>query len=215
MVRGRAVLLLLAGAMLAGCAGLTAELQDTSSGRVTALTGETVVRRAGAERPQSLGLDSRVFPKDLIQTREGSRCRITLADKTVLTLGERSEVEIQAFAFSQRDRVRQMLIKVATGLVRMALSLVFPPSGALSIVTTLASLAFSGTEVIVEATPAGTAVASLEGTVRVTSLQDGAPGTVELKPGEGTDIAVGKAPTPPRTWGAARIERVKQATVLP
>jgi ferric-dicitrate binding protein FerR (iron transport regulator) len=201
--------------VLTGCATLTGELTDTSAGRVTALQGEAVVRRAPSGETQSLGMDSRVFPRDVVQTRAGARCRITLHDATVLTLGEGSELEVQEFAFSPRDRTRSMVVKVATGIVKLALSLVFPPSGALSVITGLASLAFSGTEVVVEATPTRTAVASLEGTVRVRGLQTSAPGEVTLGPGEGTDIEPGKPPTPLRRWAPARLDRVKQATALP
>jgi ferric-dicitrate binding protein FerR (iron transport regulator) len=208
-------LLLVTGWLAAGCAAVSSQLTDTSAGKVTALEGEAVVLRTGASRVHSLGLDSRVFPRDVVQTREGSRARISLADQTVLTLGERSEVEIREFAFSQRDRMRQMVIKVGFGIIRLALSLAFPPSGALSVLTGLASLAFSGTEVVVEATATSTAVASLEGTVRVEALQAAAPGVVTLKPGEGTDILAGQPPTAPRTWGAARLARVKAATALP
>jgi ferric-dicitrate binding protein FerR (iron transport regulator) len=215
MARGRLLLVVVTAILVSGCAAVTREMSDTSAGRVTALEGEAVVLRTGTTRAQSLGLDSRVFAKDVVQTRDSSRARISLADQTVLTLGERSEVEIREFAFSQRDRVRQMVLKVGFGIIRLALSLVFPPSGALSLLTGLASLAFSGTEVIVEATPTTTAVASLEGTVRVEALQAGAPGVVTLRPGEGTDIALGQPPTPARTWGAARLARVKAATALP
>lgn len=204
---------LLGSVLLTGCAALTGEVADTSAGRVTALQGEAIVRRGEPSQVQSLGMDSRVFPKDVVQTRDGSRCRITLQDQTVLTLGERSEIAIEEF--SQRNGTGSKVVKVITGIVKLATSVLFPPSGGLNVLTTVAALFFSGTEVIVETTPSRTAVASLEGTVRVRSLQAEAPGEVELKPGEGTDIEPGQAPTPARRWGAARLERVKQATALP
>src|SRR5262249_7297428 len=110
MLRGRGSHVVLGALVLAGCATLTGELTDTSAGRVTALQGEAIVRRAPSGEVQSLGMDSRVFTGDVVQTRASSRCRITLHDATVLTLGEGSELEVQEVTFSPRDRTPSMVV---------------------------------------------------------------------------------------------------------
>ncbi|MBI3328957.1 MAG: FecR domain-containing protein [Nitrospinae bacterium] len=207
------VVIIAVGLLLNGCAGLQSRILETSAGRVTALKGEALVIRPGENEPQSLDLDSKVFPRDVVRTLENSRCRITLTDNTILALGERSELEIQDA--SSPLGTRRIILKVAVGLLRLV-GLAVPGAGiAVEVITGVASFFFLGTEAIIEVTPGGTAALSLEGSVRVVSRQEGIPGEVVLRPGEGTDIAAGKPPTPPRLWPAPRVERVKQATSLP
>ena len=206
------------GLLLQGCAILTSlkgRVVDTSAGHVRAYEGKVVALRVGASEPEGLDLDSKVFVGDVVRTQENSRCRIALKDGTLLTLGERSELEIRASASSGSQDTRRMVVKVATGLLKLA-GFAFPGAGtAVEVVTALASFTFSPTEAIIEATPTRVSALNLDGTVRVVSLQEGIPGEVVLQPGEGTNIELGKPPSPPSRWSAERVERVKQATSLP
>jgi hypothetical protein len=206
------------GLMLNSCAILASlkdQVVEPSAGQVRAYEGKVVAIRAGASEPESLDLDSKVFAGDIIRTLENSRCRIGLNDGTVLTLGERTEMEIRASASSGSQDTRRMVVKVATGLLRLV-GFVAPGAGtAVEVVTALASYTFSPTEAIIEVTPTRSSALNLDGTVHVVSLQEGIPGEVELQPGEGTNIELGKPPTPPNRWSAERVERVKQATYLP
>ena len=200
--------------LAAGCASGRVETADGSAGKVTALVGEVVVVRPGLPRAQSLGVESRVFARDRVQTRQESRAQITLADQSVMSIGERTDVEIREFRFDAGSRLRNLLVRIGQGIMRLSAP-ASAASGSVSLSANLASVTFSGTEAIVEVTATRTAVASLEGRVRVTSTQPGVPGEVELGPGEGTDIDAGAAPRPAAVWGAARLERVKQATRVP
>lgn len=206
--------LMIAG-LLVACASPRAGGPDAGAGKVTALVGEVVVAREGAAR-QPLGMESRVFSKDRVATRAESRAEITLADRSLMTLGEQSEVEIQEARFSVVERVRNILVRLlGTGTVRLATSADAGAKGPVSLSAGLASVTFSGTEVVIVVTAERTAVASLAGTVRVRSMGPALPGEVELRAGQGTDIVAGAAPTTPALWGAARLERVKQATRRP
>jgi hypothetical protein len=209
-----------AALLLQGCAslpGLKKQAVATSIGHVRAFEGTVVVIRSGASDPERLDLDSEVFVGDVVRTLEHSRCRLGLRDGTLLTMGERSELEMRASAASRApgtrgQNTRQMVVKVVAGLLRLA-GVSFPGAGtAVEVLTALASFAFSPTAAIIEVTPTRVSALSLEGTVRAISLQEGIPGEVVLQPGEGTDIEPGKPPTPPRRWPAERVERVKQAT---
>jgi hypothetical protein len=206
------------GLILNGCAMLTSlknQVVEPSAGQVRAYEGKIVAIRAGASEPESLDLDSKVFAGDIIRTLENSRCRIGLHDGTVLTLGERSEMEIRASASGGSQDARRMVVKVATGLLRLV-GVVVPGAGtAVEVVTALASFTFSPTEAIIEVTPTRVSALNLEGTVHVVSLQQGIPGEVVLQPGEGTNIEPGKPPTPASRWSVERTDRVKQATDLP
>ncbi len=206
------------GLLLNGCAFLTS-LQnraiDTSAGHVRAYEGKVIALRVGASEPEGLDLDSKLFVGDVVRTQENSRCRIALKDGTLLTLGERSELEIRESAARGSQDTRRMVVKVATGLLKLA-GFAFPGAGtAVEVVTALASFTFSPTEAIIEVTPTRVSALSLEGTVRVVSLQDGIPGEIVLQPGEGTNIELGKPPSPPSRWPSERVDRVKQATFLP
>ena len=211
--KGRSALIVAAW-LVAGCATGRVEAPEGGAGKVTALAGEVVVMRPGIARAQRLALESRVFARDRVTTREESRAQITLADQSVMSIGERTDVEIQEFRFDTGSRVRNLLVRIVQGIMRMAASST-AASGPVSLSANLASVTFSGSEAIVEVTAMRTAVASLEGRVRVASTQPGAPGEVELGPGEGTDVDAGAAPKPAAAWGAARLERVKQATRVP
>lgn len=213
LARGKGRLaLVVATWVVAGCATARVDAPD-GAGQVTALVGEAVVVRPGIA-VQNLGVQSRVFARDRIQTREASRAQITLADQSVMSIGERTDVEIQEFRFDAGSRVRNLFVRIAQGIMRMSASST-AATGPVSLSANLASVTFSGTEAVVEVTASRTAVASLEGRVRVTSSQPGITGAVELGPGEGTDVDAGAAPKPAAVWGAARLERVKQATRVP
>ncbi len=215
LTRGKGRLaLVVATWLVAGCATARVDAPEGGSGRITALVGEAVVVRPGITRAQSLAVESRVFARDRIQTREESRAQITLADQSVMSIGERTDIEIQEFRFDAGSRVRNLLVRIGQGIMRMNASSA-AATGPVSLSANLASVTFSGTEAVVEVTPSRTAVASLEGRVRVTSTQPGVTGAVELRPGEGTDVDAGAAPKPAAVWGAARLERVKQATRVP
>jgi len=207
--------LLVVGVLLTGCASLTKLLLDPSAGQVRAFEGQVLVLRPGTSQPQRLDLESPVFAKDIVRTLEHSRCRIALQDGTLLTLGERSELEMQRSAPSRVRPAPRFVLKLVTGLRRIAGLAVPVASTASEVLTTLASFTFSPTTAIIEVTPTRVSALSLEGTVRVVRLQEGLPGEVVLQSGEGTDIAPGHAATPPRPWAAVRVERVTQATDLP
>ena len=214
VTRGKGRLALVVAVWLVvACAMARVEAPEGGAGRITALVGQAVVVRPGLARAQSLGLESRVFARDRVMTREESRAQITLADQSVMNIGERTDVEIQEFRFNAGNRLRSLLVRIGQGIMRLSASTA--ASGPVNLSANLASVTFSGTEAIVEVTSTRTAVASLEGRVRVTSTQPGVPGEVELRPGEGTDVDAGAAPKPAAVWGAARLERVKQATRVP
>ena len=205
------------GLLLQGCATLRGRV-DTSAGQVRAYEGRVVALRVGASEPEALDLDSKLFVGDVVRTQEKSRCRIALRDGTLITLGERSELEIResaAAAAAGPQSIRRLVLKVATGLLKLV-SFAFPGAGiAVEVLTALASFTFSGTEGIVEVTPTQVSALNLAGTVRAVSLQEGIPGGVVLLPGEGTNIELGKAPSLPSRWPAARVEKVTEATYLP
>ena len=75
--------------LVAGCATTRVDAPQGGAGRITALVGEAVVVRPGITRAQNLGLESRVFARDRLQTREESRAQITLADQSVMGSGLR------------------------------------------------------------------------------------------------------------------------------
>jgi hypothetical protein len=146
--------------------------------------------RPGIARAQSLALESRVFARDRVMTRAESRAQITLADQSVMSIGERTDVEIQEFRFDTGSRVRNLLVRIAQGIMRMTASSA-AASGPVSLSANLASVTLSGAEAVVEVTATRTAVASRGRAWR-------APSPARLASrfsGEGTDVAA--APRPP------------------
>ena len=66
-----------------------------------------------------------------------------------------------------------------------------------------------------EVKPDATAVVVLEGQVAVRHARPDIGGTVVLTAGMGTDVRGNQTPTPPKQWGTAWVEALRQATTLP
>jgi hypothetical protein len=55
----------------------------------------------------------------------------------------------------------------------------------------------------------------LQGEVAVRHARPEVPGSVQLTAGMGTDVLGQQPPTPPKQWGAARVQALLTATTLP
>lgn len=90
---------------------------ETPAGYCDAVTGEVTATHPGLGR-RALGLEGKVYARDVIATAPGAAARIVFRDKTVLELKESSQVDLAAFAFEDKGE-KAMTVKLAVGVFRM------------------------------------------------------------------------------------------------
>jgi len=209
----RRVLALLGALTLAGT-GRAGAAQGV--GRVSALLGEAWRQGSGDAVPLQPG--DRVAEGDHLVTGANSRLEVRFDEGSVLTVGPLSRVEIARFAppgAGAADPVADALLRLVEGILKVAVA-----EGAaweaFEVETSTAIASVRGTEWIVEESAKVTAVFVLSGAVGVRSRTLPAPaGAVMLQAGEGTDVAPGAPPTPPKVWGAARRDAAIARVSLP
>jgi hypothetical protein len=196
------------------CATLTEAQPSTPIGRVTAMQGVVVGHPAGNSQAERLHLRSVVHQEEQIQTMADSKVKLGLVDGTVLTLGPESSLRLTAYVYTPSSQSQRSVLQAFVGVFRMAVQKVLP-AGVFEVHTSNAVAAIRGTEWMVEVKPEATAVVVLEGRVAVSHARPDIGGAVVLTAGEGTDVRGDQAPTPPKIWGTARVEALRQLTTLP
>lgn len=197
-IAGRITPLLLAGLMVAGSASAA---DRAPVGRVVRQEGSTVILRDDIRSPLLIGTS--VFTSDVIETGFSSRVTVLFGDGSSLSAGPESRVQVSDYTIDPQGGRTSALFSMLSGIVRAMVRQAGLGSFAVQTDTAVASA--RSTEWTAEITPAGTAVLGLEGVVEVRSRSTGA--AVTLAPFEGTDVASGRDPTPPVTWGAPRVDR--------
>ncbi|MBP2296578.1 FecR family protein [Azospirillum rugosum] len=181
-------------------------------GEIQTVVGTAELVRAGTVTPMRPGLP--VEAGDELRTGPAGRLRVKFRDGSAATLGSNAAMTVERFEEPGGAGTRDAALAIAGGLVR-AVAEKLVGASRFEVRTPTAVAAARSTEWIVEVTRDGTAVLGVSGTVSVRSTGPGAGGPVELKAGEGTDVAPGAAPQPPKTWAAPRATRVLDATTLP
>jgi hypothetical protein len=168
-------------------------------GRVVSLDGAALVLRDARRQPLTPGAELRLG--DEIRTGDMARVVIESTDGTRIVVGPASEVALRQRLVAREGGRLQVALDLFTGILRL---LGGEGAAAPSVETRAAVASVRSTEWLVQATGVGTAVLSLEGEVEVRAASD----AVVLRPGEGTDVAIGGAPSRPTTWGQARHDRL-------
>lgn len=162
-------------------------------GAVTSLVGEAAAFARSDRR--ALAPEAVVFLEDTVTTAERSRMEIRLGGDTTLRLGEKGRVKIARFTTAG----------TTIGLEQGALVVDKAPQSrerSLEIESSFGRIAVRGTKFFAGPSRGAFGVAVLRGHVVV----EAAGVRVELREGEGTDIArPGDPPSPVKTWAPARI----------
>ena len=178
-------------------------------GTVLAVRGAVFADTGGGS--QTLTVNAPLRRSDTITTNAG-KAKIALNDGTVISIAENTRLRLADYdKASSGFRTRLALI---SGAMRVLVAKI-TPAGRFEVETETAIAAVRGTDWVIETTPAGTAVAVLRGAVAVSSLEAPPQSSVVLRsPGQGTDVAHGKAPTPPKPWGAERLANIITRTAF-
>lgn len=168
-------------------------------GRVTALREATA---------RSLHLGAAVFQGDRIITAAAAKVEIAFADGSTLSLGADTQVDLESYSPAAR---KQGTLRLLIGIIRTSLSNLW--NGGFDVRTQAAVASVRSTDWITEADEDHSAVFVVSGEVEVAGTAAGR--TVRLTAGDGTDVDLGEAPSPPAQWGDARVEDVLARTRLP
>ena len=182
---------LVVGGIVAALPG--AAVAADAAGAVVSLRGQASAFARSDRR--ALAPDAAVFRDDTVTTAEQSRLEIRLGSDTTLRLGEKGRVKL--------DRITA--VGTTIDLEQGALVVDKAPESkarSLEIESSFGRIAVRGTKFFAGPSRGNFGVAVLRGHVVV----EAAGVRVELRDGEGTDIArPGDPPSPVKTWAPARL----------
>jgi hypothetical protein len=185
-----------------------------SIGRVTAVEGRATVLRQGRFAAEAVTPQKPVFQEDIIETDVASKVRITLTDATVISLGERSRLELKQFLYDPRQQTRTASFTIPLGIFRAIIKKLMPQT-TMEIITPTAVAAIRGTDLMGEVSAESTAIVVLEGTVLVSNVRPRFRGLATLTQGTGTTVVDDQPPGAVTKWSDSRIEALRRATTVP
>jgi len=173
-------------------------------GSATQLKPEAGARFDG--KPRALAVGAEVHRDEQVWTAAGGRLDIQFADGSSITLGENARVVLDEFVMPEGAGTGSQVVRSITGALRFVGGAV-DKSGATKIVTPIATMTVRGTEFFAGPIDGTYGVFVFDGEVDVAT----SAGSVTLKKGEGTTLSQSRvAPTPPKTWGDAKIARAEK-----
>jgi ferric-dicitrate binding protein FerR (iron transport regulator) len=175
------------------------------AGSVTDLIPRVTLTRASAKL--NLQVQDPLFLEDMLQTEKKSRARLRLLDGSLVNLGPKSR-----FAILEMDAVtQQSFLVLGLGQLRAEVTRRTQPNGYFVVRTQTTVLGVMGTIEFVAAFLEETIVANLSddpnSLLWVRSSDPAIDVVVFVKPGFGTRVPRGSAPTPPRPWDEKEIAR--------
>jgi hypothetical protein len=202
MLRRTCLLLPLALLLATGTVAQAAETDVI--GNATQLKPEAGARFDG--KPRELAVGAEVHRDEQVWTASGGRLDIQFADGSSITLGENARVVLDEFVMPEGASAGNQVVRSITGALRFVGGAV-DKSGATKIVTPIATMTVRGTEFFAGPIDGAYGVFVFDGEVDVAT----SAGSVTLKKGEGTTLTQSRvAPTPPKTWGGAKIARAEK-----
>ncbi|WP_459851905.1 FecR family protein [Dongia sp. agr-C8] len=173
-------------------------------GNATQLKPEAGARFEGKSRELAVGAE--VHRDEQVWTASGGRLDIKFADGSSITLGENARVVLDEFVMPEGAGGGSQVVRSITGALRFVGGTV-DKSGSTKIVTPIATMTVRGTEFFAGPIDGAYGVFVFDGQVDVAT----SAGSVTLKKGEGTTLTQSRiAPTPPKTWGDAKIARAEK-----
>jgi hypothetical protein len=98
--------------MFAATATASAQ-QPSPAGRIKVVAGEALIVRHGSTIPARSGVA--VYASDSLRTGDDGRVGITLADDTQVSIGPRSEVRLDSFAYEPAQGQLELVLKFVRG----------------------------------------------------------------------------------------------------
>ncbi len=169
-------------------------------GLFTAVAGKVMVTHVGQPAATPTKLHADVYFKDAIETQAGARAKALFQDDSILTVGEKSRVEISEHVYNPANNQRSTVLKLVQGKARVLVGKFFAGAGSkFDVHTDTAVAAARGTYFVVwlEA-PAGTTGVANIGTSGTVGFTSGGQ-TVEVGPRTFSFALPGAPPSLPVT----------------
>jgi hypothetical protein len=140
--------------------------EDQRIGTVLAVEGTAEVRAANATTWEPLQFRAAVFPNDTVRTAADSKVKILLRDDSMMTLAERSEMQLTEFLLTPQQR--RTIVSLTLGKLRVVTTRIFGAGSATEVRTANTVAGVRGTTfVVMFIPPEETEVAVLDGVVTV------------------------------------------------
>lgn len=94
------------------------EIASQAIGLYTAVAGQVTAIHAGQASAVPVSLRGDVFFKDVIETQAGARAKALLQDDSLLTIGEKSRLEISEHIYDPANNRRSAVLRLVRGTVR-------------------------------------------------------------------------------------------------
>ncbi len=153
------------------------------------------------DRPTELWVGAPVYETDRLSTGPEARLEVELADGSVLTIGDETEVHITEYRLSNDNSRLGALVNLVSGIVRATVARA-GETARFDIATSTSIASARSTSWLVHADADASAVFVTEGTVAVTGPKAG--NEILLTSGFGTDIDK-QGLQPGKRWGIKRI----------
>jgi FecR protein len=190
--------------------GLTGTIEYLSSGSepvAQAKPGE--VKRVSFEKWEKVKFHQAVYPKDKFRTSRKSRLKILLADNSLIALGPNSEVKVESYLFSKKDKLRQGVIGMANGLFMYIVNKSQTnKKSSFRIVTPTANIAARGTQGYTSSSQVNTYVANRVGCVDDYNIDPEIKGVVQLCANMGNNIPKDGPPTPAKALDEESVDQI-------
>ena len=174
---------------------------DEGIGLFTSVQGTVTVTHPHLANTLPVNLHDEVLFKDVIQTRHESRTKAFFADDSILTVGEKSRIEITEHIYDPDRNMRRMVVKLVQGRLRALVAKVFNgPGSAFEIHTPTAVVAARGTYFVVWVENGVTGIVNIGHSGRVDFTSEGK--TVSVAPGNYSVAAAGSPPAQPLVYDA-------------
>jgi hypothetical protein len=194
-------------------------LAQQEIGSVTAVQNPVHVVHPGGKDMVLVRDRDRVLFLDSYETLAQARLKMLFQDDSLLTLGEKTTLQITENVFNPARNQRSSVMKVLSGRVRVLVGKVFSGTGSKFEVHTPTAVAASrGTYFIIwlflKDGKAASGVVSLADRVNVSNMNKGVVGTVTIGPNQYTVVVEGKPPTAPATIDPNLLAELLDSTEL-
>ena len=164
-------------------------------GSVTGVKRAASVTHEGQDEIVLVRVGDSVLFMDTYETKARARAKLLFDDDSLLTLGQKTRLQITENVYNPAQNQRSTTIKVFSGRVRVLVGKIFSGTGSkFEIHTPTAVAAARGTYFIVWMFGATTGILTLEGLVEVRSPDPAISDVVRLRPNQFTTVAKGGAP---------------------
>jgi len=189
-----------------------------SVGFLAVAEGEVEIRAAGRTAWAAAAVDGELETGDAVRTGRGGLAKLVLADDTVITLDEETELVIDHYVLGPLASGEPSRIELLAGHVRTKLGETFGDSTRLRMLTPTAAIGVKGTEWLTWYREAITWVCVVSGVVETAARGAAAAASLDLGAGECARVGRDEAPergTPPPDLEPVEVPRASSPPAAP